>query len=339
MVQQTSSPKWDDSTGQHDLQTSSADKDGLKHLKLWIHPFTRLHQIPVFRRVWISVALVGIYTEIVHWSLGYCSEWQALRDASSLGYVSIILGVLLVFRTNSAYERWSEGRRLWGQLTNDSRNLAMKVSRLMQLPQLEKRELGELVISFAYALKHHLRGSIPSRNLPGVESLEELAGKNIPVHVADKIYAKIGKWKSAGNIDNLEVLQLEGHLRAFMDICGSCERIRTTPLAVSYRAFMRQGISINLLMAPFYISNSGLEIWWRLPIIMLTAYFLIGMEMIAEDIEDPFGKDGDDLPLDLLCSNIQKTIDQILPETSEKSAIKYTAHFAQKKVDPLKPEE
>ena len=72
---------------------------------------------------------------------------------------------------------------------------------------------------------------------------------------------------------------------------------------------------------------------------MLTAYFLIGMEMIAEDIEDPFGKDGDDLPLDLLCSNIQKTIDQILPETSEKSAIKYTAHFAQKKVDPLKPEE
>jgi putative membrane protein len=339
MVQRPS-PKWDDRSGQYDLPLSSTGKNTFDHLKLWIHPFTRFHQIPVFERVWVYVAIIGVYTLVVHWVLGNCSDWQGLKDAAGLGYVSIILGVLLVFRTNSAYERWSEGRKLWGQLTNDSRNLALKISRLMRIPQLQKQELGELIVSFAYSLKHHLRESVPSRDLPGLEPMSELLGKNIPVHVADKIFAKVGGWKLEGKIDGIDVLQLEAHLRAFMDICGSCERIRSTPLALSYRAFMRQGIAINLLIAPFYVSNIGLDIWWKLPIIMSAAYFLIGLEMIAEDTEEPFGKDGDDLPLDIICANIQKTIDQILPpiEASDRPAKRFTSHFAQKSVDPLKNE-
>ncbi|PWT99469.1 MAG: hypothetical protein C5B53_05360 [Candidatus Melainabacteria bacterium] len=320
---------------------STSGKGSFAHLKMWIHPFTRFHQIPVFKRVWIYVAIIGVYTLIVHWCLGSCQDWQALKDAAGLGYVSIILGVLLVFRTNSAYERWSEGRHLWGQLTNDSRNLALKVSRLIRIPQVEKQQLGELLVSFAYALKHHLRASTPSRDLPGLEPMAELAGKNLPVHVADKIFARVGAWKAEGRIDGIDVLQLEPHLRALMDICGSCERIRTTPLTVSYRAFMRQGIAINLLIAPFYVSNIGLDIWWKLPIIMSAAYFLIGLEMIAEDTEEPFGKGGDDLPLDIICANIQKTIDQILPsiQTSEQAPKRFTSEFAQKKADPLKSEE
>lgn len=335
---------------QHEVKTNAAnpgapghgptgkDHDGIGHLTLWIHPFTRFHRIPVFKRVWVYLALTAIYTLLVHWLMTIHFASQAIREASSVGYVSVILGLLLVFRTNSAYERWSEGRRLWGQLVNDTRSLSMKVSHFVQVPIREKQEVGELLVSFAFSLKHHLRNSRHSHDLPGVEPLSELAGKNIPVHIADKIYSKIAAWKTAGFVDGLGALQLDPHLRALNDILGSCERIRSTPLAISYRAFMRQGIAINLALVPFYIS-SGLEIWWKLPIVILAAYFLIGLEMIAEDIEDPFGKDGDDLPLDMICANIEKTVGQILPEPPEgldKSKKRFTATFSLKPVDLLK---
>ena len=313
MVEETPTGWSDRSSELPAVSPTSSDRSPFAHVRMWIHPFTRFHEVPVFKRVWLYVALTGIYTLIVHWLLGPCSQWEALKEANSLGYVSVILGVLLVFRTNAANERWWEGRRVWGQLVNDSRNLAMKVDSLAELRKSEKEEFGTLIISFAYALKHHLRNSTPSSDLPGIEPLSELAGKNIPVHVADKIYAKVSSWRDSGIIDNLELLRLDPHLRAFMDIAGACERIRSTPLAVSYRAFMRQGIAISLLLAPFYISNTGLEIWWKLSIVMLAAYFMVGMEMIAEEIEEPFGKEGDDLPLDTFCLNIRNTVNQVLP--------------------------
>src|SRR5438874_1631739 len=100
-------------------------------------------------------------------------------------------------------------------------------------------------------------------------------------------------------------------------------RIRTSPLAVSYRAFMRQGIALNLLALPWYVVPE-LSLWWSLPLVLIGAYFLIGLELIAEDIEDPFGHDGDDLPLDTICSNIQKTVTEILPWDN---AQQFTASF------------
>lgn len=305
----------------------------MRALNFWIYPFTRFHRTPVSKRIWIYMAFIAGYAFLVDQITSGNFPNHLFKEAAAAGYTSLILGVLLVFRTNSAYDRWWEGRRLWGQLVNDSRNLALKVKAYIPssvVSDREKAEFGELIISFAYALKHHLRGTNPSQPLPGLRDVPE-GMVHGPVYLAGAIYEKVKGWQSRG-LDELFLLQLDLHLKAFMDICGSCERIRNSPLALSYRAFMRQGIALNLLFLPWYIEPQ-FEYWTSLPIILIGSYFLIGLELIAEDIEEPFGFDGDDLPLDSICESIKKTITEILPLSKQ---LKFTASFVPPRIDPLK---
>jgi ion channel-forming bestrophin family protein len=290
-----------------------ANTPGLRNTaSMWLRPFTRLHRIPVVKRVWLYLALLAAYTVLIDVCAGSSYPAKLFKDAGTAGtYGGIVLGLLLVFRTNSAYERWWEGRKLWGQLTNESRNFALKVNALLTLTPAHHRRVGELLISFAYALKHHLRDTKPTEPLPGVGDASTLDQKHLPLHIADQIYALLADWHQRKLIDSTMFLALDHHARPLMDICGSCERIKTSPIAVSYRAFMRQGIALNLLAWPWYMT-SEYNWWWSLPPILIGAYFLIGIELIAEDIEDPFGSDGDDLPLDNICSNIKKSVSSIM---------------------------
>lgn len=314
-------------------------------VRLFILPFTRVHRIPVFKRVWLYMAIMGGYTALVSWIADQGLSAQLFKEAGNAAYIGAVFGLLLVFRTNSAYERWWEGRRLWGQLVNDSRNLALKIHTYTKVPVIERILLAEQVVSFAYALKHHLRDTRPAKDLPGLKPLSKLApNAHLPSQVALSILSTIGSWHSRGIVSETMLLVLDPHARAFMDICGACERIRSSPLAVSYRAFMRQGIALNLLVMPWYVAPQ-LELIISLPIVMIGAYFLIGLELIAEDIEDPFGEDGDDLPLDNICANIQKSITEIVStETTipggavDDDPLKYTMSHKTFRVDPLKGE-
>jgi ion channel-forming bestrophin family protein len=307
-------------------------------LRTWIHPFSKLHRIPVFKRVWFYLALMAAYTTMVHfWVAGNVSP-QFFKDAGNIAYTSLVLGLLLVFRTNSAYDRWWEGRKLWGQLVNNSRNLCLKVKRLPNVPDQDKILVSEYVVSFAYSLKNHLRDTTPAKRLPGVKPQVDMNAFHLPVQVSDSIFGKVQGWYQAGKIDGFLLLQMDSHLDSFMDICGACERIKSSPLVLSYRAFIRQGIAINLAAGPWYAA-AALPLHWALPIIVFASYFLIGLELIAEDIEDPFGRDGDDLPLDTICDKIRLVVAQIMHENDAKvhdERLKYTVSSAQVNIsDPL----
>lgn len=299
----------------------------------WVRPFTRFHKVPVARRVWLYLAAMAAYTVLVDWFAGINVPAKLLKEAGAAGaYGGIVLGLLLVFRTNSAYERWWEGRKLWGMLTNDSRNLALKVQTFINITPLHRRRFGELIISFAYALKHHLRGTTPSEPLPGVGPVTAAERDHLPLHIANEIYEIVAGWHSNRLIDGNMYLALDQHCRALMDICGACERIKTSPIALSYRAFMRQGIALNLLAWPWYLTSE--YSWWlSLPPILIGAYFLIGIELIAEDIEDPFGTDGDDLPLDNICANIKKTVGRVMDVQKNQ---KFTTSVEKPRLDMLK---
>jgi predicted membrane chloride channel (bestrophin family) len=95
-----------------------------------------------------------------------------------------------------------------------------------------------------------------------------------------------------------------------MEICGVCERIRNTPLAASYRSLLRCGLSLYILLAPWSVS---LEIgWWSIPVLAIGIGLLLGMELTAEAIEEPFGNEGDDLPLDAFCKSIEGFVETVL---------------------------
>lgn len=308
-------------------------QSGLRSMiAMWSRPFTRAHRVPVFKRVWLYLALMGAYTVAVDWIVGENFSSKVMKEAGAASFGGIILGLLLVFRTNSAYERWWEGRKLWGQLINDTRNLCLKVHASTVTNEGEKKRLGDLLVSFAYALKHHLRATTPSKPLPGVYNYHFCEAGHLPVQIARQLFDVILRWKKEGVIDGFALLQMDPHIRSLMDVAGGCERIKNSPIAISYRAFMRQGIALNLLALPWYLVQE-FSIFWCLPLILIGTYFLIGIELIAEDIEDPFGYDGDDLPLDNLCLTVKKTVAEILEVRQEQQ---FTRSIALPQVDLLK---
>jgi putative membrane protein len=264
---------------------------------------------PVAGRVWFLVVLLTAY------SAGICYyEQSILHEIIKIHpdlhrMLGTVLGLFLVFRTNTAYDRWWEGRKLWGQLVNDSRNLSIKVRSIDGVDAIEASQVGRLLVNFARGLKEHLREGIRAQQLSVYKTITA-EPRHIPANIAGMIRDRITRWKTEGKIDGFIHMELDVHARALMDICGACERIRRTPLARSYLAFIRQSIAIYLLTLPWSLVESlGL---WTIPGMAMISYFMVGIEMIAEEVGEPFGREADDIQLDVICQGIESSVTEIL---------------------------
>ncbi|MGE3804554.1 MAG: bestrophin family protein [Gemmataceae bacterium] len=273
-------------------------------------PWFDIRGTPVARKLFSSVALVTAYSTAIA-ILDEIYLHQAVQiQASFHALIGTVLGIFLVFRTNTAYDRWWEGRKLWGQLVNDSRNLAIKVRALHHtLNQAEMLLMGRIIINFARALKEHLREGIRPKQLSLYKQLSH-EPTHVPANISAMCRERIKRWRRDNRIDGFEELQLDVHARAFMDICGACERIRRTPLTRSYVFFIRQSIFLYLLTLPWgLIENFN---YWTIAACAMIAYFMVGIELIAETVEEPFGREEDDLTLDAICSAIEASVSELL---------------------------
>lgn len=278
-------------------------------IRPWVKVLASFHATPIFARMWMGVAAMTAYAAAITATDLILLPNQHLIGASLHGVLGVVLGMLLVFRTNTSYDRWWEGRKLWGQLVNESRNLAIKVQTIAQAATNQKQDFGRLVIAFALALKGHLRNGVKLRELPSFQN-ETHEPPHVPVELAQRIYALLAAWRRDNLIDGFEFLLLDQQAASLMNICGACERIQKSPISASYRWFIRQMIGIYLLTLPFgLIEGFG---WWTIAAVALLSYFMIGVEMIAEEIEDPFGDSEDDLRLDALCQTIENSVRTVL---------------------------
>jgi putative membrane protein len=230
---------------------------------------------------------------------------------------TLLLGMLLSFRNQAAYARWWEARGLWGQLTNDCRNLAAKCSAFVPAEVLARSSIAAILVSFPEALNRHLRDeSIRLRDLPGFEH-EAAEAPHVPLDLANRLFATLAGWKRDGHVDQAVLWVLDDHARGLHDVCGGCEKIRSTPLSPGYKVLLRAGLVLNVLAAPFLIvPEDGL---WTLPVILLVCFFLFGVELIDSILEEPFGRDRDDLDLDRYCRTIRESVEACLPLGSKTS--------------------
>ena len=279
----------------------------------WVTVLTSFHNTPIFGRIWMTVAALTAYAAAVVLIEKYTQIYLTVVGATFHGFLGLVLGTLLVFRTNTSYDRWWEGRKLWGQLVNDSRNLAIKVETCVRADPVDKLLLGRWLIDFALALKGHLRGNVRLKDMPGFASAKiDQEPAHVPAYISACIYAQFEAWRQSDQLGGFELLFLDQHAASLMNVCGACERIQKTPISLSYRWFIRQSIALYLLTLPLGLVQSfG---WWTVVAVMMLAYFMIGIEMIAENIEDPFGHDEDDIMLDDICLNIERSVNNILTE-------------------------
>jgi putative membrane protein len=269
----------------------------------------------VIKRLWLVTILTAIYSEgvvalemgLLHYKIGIHPNMHTV--------LGVFLGILLAFRNTTAYDRWWEGRKLWGQLVNDSRNLIIKCRALPRVELPEAQYVARLLVSFARALKEHLREGIKPKQLTLYQKVVNEDPQHVPLHLAFLIRERITQWRTDNKIDGFEEIQLDVHCRALMDICGACERIRKTPLSYSYLAFVRQMIFLYLITLPWGLVDSFGH--WTVPAVVMAAYFLVGIELIAEEVGEPFGRGIDDLALDDICKGIEISLNEVVSRQVE----------------------
>lgn len=235
------------------------------------------------------------------------------------GFVpNIVIGLLLVFRTNTAYERFWEGRKLWGGLVNTVRNLARQIWVAIEEkePQdaQEKIAILRLLVAFAVATKLHLRSQKVNEELAALmsperyEKLKEM--NNPPLEIAFWIGDYLQKQYERGCVNSYQLSALYKLLDAMVDILGGCERILRTPMPLAYAIHLKQLLFIYCLLLPFEVV-SKLN-WWTGPVVGLVSFMLFGIEEIGLEIENPFGLDANDLPLDTICGTMLKNIEDLM---------------------------
>lgn len=256
--------------------------------KSWWGLIFRFHKSDTFRMLLPAMTTVAVLSAGIAWlaQSGFVPPFKGTAQVHAL--LGFVISLLLVFRTNTAYERWWEGRRHWGGLVNASRNLALKLSVALDDRHPARTVCARLIGEYAIALKHHLR------NPPG--------SRHEPNRAAARLFREIEGLFRGGDLDLGRYLAVNGDLTAFTDICGACERIRNTPIPYSYSLFLKKFIFAYIVSMPFCFADSfG---YWTVPFVCFVFYVLGSLELIAEEIENPFGEDANDLPTDRIAAAI-----------------------------------
>jgi putative membrane protein len=229
------------------------------------------------------------------------------------------LSLFLVFRTNTAYDRWWEGRRLWGDLNNAIRNISIHLHSSLPIENEQRRHYySALMHLFSIALKQHLQDKrlhgnhfeiFEDKNPIFEEKSEILKTNNQPQFIAKLIFLALKADVRHGlfSIHDLELFRTE--LNKFMEVAGGCERIKNTPIPFTYSVFIKKFIFIYVMLFPIVYSTQLFFI--IIPVTMFILYVLASIELIAEEIENPFNGDESDLPLEAIVKNIGKNAREI----------------------------
>lgn len=256
----------------------------------------------------------------------------------------LVLGLLLVFRTNTAYERFWEGRKLWGSVINTTRNLARKIWVFVQEKnshdRQQKKQAVYLLVAFAVAMKQHLRQEPLNQELEKLVSPEQyskLITMNHPsLEIAFWINDFLKIQHDRGKMSTYEMISMVQLLNQLVDYLGACERILKTPMPLAYSIHLKQLLMIYCLILPFeLVGQMG---WMTGFVVSLTSFTLLGIEEIGLEIENPFGRDPNDLPLDTICDTMYRNLTDLIslsPSTSHWIDLEEDGVKHQESITPL----
>lgn len=283
--------------------------------KEWFSLILAFHKSDTFRQLLLGMLTIAAYAALV--AFLEIEVWEQVIGNDNIIHklIGFVISLLLVFRTNTAYQRWWEGRIRWGMMVNNTRNLAIKLSTFIpKEEQMLRQDFVVLIGNYVKALKEHLRDNPDTSFFEESEGFkkEELEGKeHYPNYIALKLLAKIKYLYDHKIIDGYQWYILNAEYQSLTDITGACERIKNTPIPYTYSIFLKKFIFVYIMLLPFGLIEE-FE-YGIIPIVVFVFYVLTSMEIIAEEIEEPFGEDANDLPVDDLCvkirNNIQESMD------------------------------
>lgn len=282
--------------------------------KDWWKLIFAFHRSDSFRVLLPGMIAVAVYTTAVAYIENDVLHVSFKNTTMVHSLVGFVLSMMLIFRTNTAYDRWWEGRKLWGSFVNNSRNLGLKLQAFLPPEAKVERELfRDLIVNFIQASKDHLRKGVDVQQLVVAgpyDAAYYARGSHVPNQILKALFGEINRLYTSRIITGDHLIVLNAELQSFADNLGACERIKRTPIPYAYSLFLKKIIFIYVFTMPigFVLDYS----YWSVPVVTLVFYAFAAIEVIAEEIEDPFGTEANDLPTDAISDTIRTNLHDIL---------------------------
>ncbi len=263
-----------------------------------------------------QVSAFGLIAFAISWAAARIEDRTGTKiglEVAPLEFAGAALGLLLILRTNSGYDRWWEARKLWGGIVNQSRNLAISGVSYGPVDKTWREQFLQWTAAFPHIARSSLRGEAPppeARRLLGVEESQRIASSaHMPSYVAQRLALLLREARESMQLDGFAYLQIDKERAALIDHIGACERILKTPLPLVYSIKIRRFIMLFLLTLPFALLHR-MQSDWLIPLVtILVAYPLISLDQIGVELQNPFVKTNlGHLPLDEISANIERNV-------------------------------
>ncbi len=289
----------------------------------WLGDVRHLFKSWTMTRIVRSVMAMGVYAVVVCVLFEYFGWFDEMSlNTSIFSLLGVILSIFLVFRTNSAYDRWWEARKQWGALVNHTRNMAIYVDGMFPEKNQDIRHwMATHISNFCLALVEHLRDGTKIDKLIYLSDKEREQYEqkdHLPNYISQQIFLQLAEAHRQDEINEGDYINIKAQHQALLDILGACERIKKTPIPFSYAVFLKLFITAYGLLLPFALVSTFHMA--TVPLAMLLFFALLGIELLGEEIEDPFGLDCNDLPTGDIAHTIKRNVFEILEDRTPAKA-------------------
>lgn len=268
----------------------------------------------VLKKIVIQLAIITLFSLMVYFFKGRIYDYKVHLNPTIFTLIGLALAIFMGFCNSASYDRYWEGRKLWGLLVIETRSLTRQILSLVDdstsEAQQDKKEIVKIISAFCWALNYQLRDKSGTEHLSRLLSsrhLEQLKRKKfIPVIILGFIAEWLKEQNRKGNIDTIVLASMDHQLNQFSNIVGGCERIHNTPLPFAYGILLHRTVYLYCFWLPFGLVDS---LGWMMPlIVLLISYTFIALDAIIREIGEPFGEEENDLALNSICRTIEYSI-------------------------------
>ena len=260
-----------------------------------------------FKRLIVPQVLLFIFSFLIYFYQTHIATEPVPLNPSVFAILGISLAIFHGFCNNAAYDRFWEGRKLWGTLVWLSRNIARQVLTLPNVSMAEKQAFIRHQIAFVHSLRQQLRGEDNTANLQRLLTVEEqqaVVGQNfIALRLTQIMGQMLAKWQAEQKIDVWQWQSLDNTLGEIAHVQAGCERINNTPIPYAYFVLLHRTVYLYCFMLPFGLGNT---IGWVTPfVVSFVGYTFMALNEIVDEISEPFGTGENELPLGMMCDTIE----------------------------------
>lgn len=269
------------------------------------------------------LSLLFLLSVVVVYFNGAIFDYKIQLNPAPFTLFGIALAIFLGFRNNVSFDRFWEARKLWGSLLNTTRSLTREAQTLSE-PGDDNKELNRfvnLLIAFTWSCNHQLRQTDAAADLERLLGPIEKEKFKAARYLPNMLILEMGKWlkaaRDSGRIEAILAANIDHNLNELSNIIGGCERIASTPIPYTYKVLLHRTVYFYCFLLPFgFVDSLG----WIMPVIVtFIAYTFVALEAVADELEDPFGLEPNDLALNALCNMIESTLYEMqghtLPDT------------------------